>query len=174
MKTSIRIIILAMIIALGSGCAVKKKLTTEIRHDSVYITHDSTYIEYRDSLRIDTAWIPADEAYIKALLECDSLGKVHLKEIAEIKSGRNVRPELSRRGDTIIFYCEVDSFAVYNILRARIEREHLIQQSTTTTEDSTNIESVTVKRSLPWWIWAIGVVGLLYLLNLFRQKFKLF
>lgn len=169
---ALTIISIFSLAAIMSGCAAKKKIISVTSHDSAYIQKDSVHIEYRDSLKIDTFYIPTDRAWIKALWECDSLGELRMKEIVALKSGKHVKPKIIRRGDTTIFICDVDSIAVYNIIRSRYETKHVSTQANTKVDDSSSYWQKITKWKIPWWIWVLGVIALLYLLNYFRQKIK--
>ena len=169
MKTTGAILILIMVMLMG--CTMKKKITrTEIRHDSIVIIKDSVHIEYRDSIRIDTQYLPADNAYITALFECDSLGRVHMKEIVELKAGVRARPTIELRGDTVFVICNCDSAVIYNVYRERYEKEYVGTGSEVTVKDSTSFYEKIVKVRLPWWVWLIIGIGALFgIYKLYRR-----
>lgn len=75
----------------------------------------------KDSIVIrDTAIIvEKDSASLKALLECDSLGQVRLKELLSYKGEKaKILPPVIKN-NIIKIICEVDSFAVYAHLKDR-------------------------------------------------------
>jgi len=55
-----------------------------------------------------------DSASIKALMACDSLGNVYIKQIASLQTGHSVKPSVSIQDNYIYLKCDVDSLAVYN------------------------------------------------------------
>lgn len=71
--------------------------------DSIRIvTKDS--LVYRDSLIVVPPVIEKDTASIRALLECDSLGNIVIKDL-ESKLTNAVRPVIVRNGNTVTFKC---------------------------------------------------------------------
>lgn len=84
-------------------------------------------------IRDTTVRIEKDSASIKALLECDSLGRVRIKEILSLKSGLKVRaPSLKLVGNTLMAQAEVDSMSIYLQVRDRYLTR--IKSSTSLTE----------------------------------------
>ena len=172
MKNLGAIFVLAIVI-MFTGCTVKKKISrTEIRHDSIYIVKDSIRIEIKDSIRIDTHYLPADQAYITALFECDSLGRLKMKEIVDLKAGIRARPTIEVRGDTVFFNCECDSAAIYQIYRERNETVYEGTSENVNVKDSTNIFEKIVKIRLPWWVWVIIGIGALFGIYKLYRRFK--
>lgn len=59
--------------------------------------------------------IKADSSLIRALLECDSLGRIRIKELKDIQSGENVKPPAIAidNSNVLTAKCEVDSFSIY-------------------------------------------------------------
>lgn len=55
-----------------------------------------------------------DSASIKALVACDSLGNVYIRQIASLQTGHSVKPSVTVKDNYITLKCEVDSLAVYN------------------------------------------------------------
>lgn len=97
-----------------TGCRATKPL-----QEKEYITKtDSVVIQ--SVLRDTTVRIEKDSASIRALLECDSLGRVRIREILSLKSGLRVRaPSLKLEGNTLISQAVVDSMSIYLTLKDR-------------------------------------------------------
>ena len=66
-----------------------------------------------EKIKDSIIYVPADSASIKALIECDSLGNAYIKEITELKSGKNVKPSFKLKDNILIMDCKIDSLAVY-------------------------------------------------------------
>lgn len=108
MKNLLFIILIAAIL---SSCATKERcarlyppsssIQLIIKNDTIELIRDST------------VYVPADSASIKALIECDSLGNAYIKEITELKSGKNVKPAIQLKNNVLKMDCKIDSLAVY-------------------------------------------------------------
>jgi len=107
-----------------------------------------------------------DSSSLKALVACDSLGNVYIKEIAELKAGRNVKPSVKIKDNFIYVKCEVDSAAVFN----KWSRFYVTQSDTsnkieylpgTVTNELTWLQELLVK--LGWLFIASVVTFLIYL-----------
>jgi hypothetical protein len=89
-----------------SGCMTQEKCWKRFPpsvNDSII-----TEILYRDS----TIYI-TDSAGITALLECDSLGKVRIKQIKDFYAGQFVKPSIVIRDNWLKADCKIDSGRVY-------------------------------------------------------------
>lgn len=81
---------------------------------------------------------------IRALLECDSLGQVRIRELLEYRAGDRVKPpRLTLENNVLTATAETDSLSIYLQLRDRYER--LVSKS-----DTTETVIVEVNR-LTWW-----------------------
>lgn len=110
-----------------TGCRATKPLQVK---ESITKT-DSLVI--RSVIRDTTVRIERDSASIRALLECDSLGRVRIREILSLRSGLRVRPPtLQLSGNTLTARADVDSMSVYLQLRDRLESR--IRSDTSSTE----------------------------------------
>lgn len=116
-----------------SSCAVKPIVTENHKYDSVFIT---------ETLRDTVVEIAADSSTIKALIECDSLGQAHLKELISYKSGERLKPpEIRIKSNVLTAIAKIDSMSIYMQLKDRY-KEHV------KTEVKTKIVEVNV---LTWW-----------------------
>ncbi len=112
--------------------------------------------------------VPADSSGLRALLDCDSLGRVYLKKINDISYGTHVKPEVViLPGNVLYLKCKVDSFSVYSWYK-RIHEKTVIN---TNVKEKT-VVTVPVKfipgfiKLLAWsggiaWIMVIAYVGIL-------------
>lgn len=72
--------------------------------DSVFVVE-----KVRDTVIV----VQADSSLVKALIECDSLGRAHLTEITELRSGQHVRaPTLSMRDNLITSASYMDHIVI--------------------------------------------------------------
>ena len=141
-----------------TGCRATKPL-----QEKEYITKtDSVVIQ--SVLRDTTVRIEKDSASIRALLECDSLGRVRIREILSLKSGLRVRaPSLKLEGNTLISQAVVDSMSIYLTLK---DRYHTRIRSDTSRSE----KEVPVYVQRPWqkflcwsgalcWLLLLGWIG---------------
>lgn len=106
------------------------------------------HYEYIETIRDSLVSIPMDESWIKALLECDSIGQVHLKALLDYQSGKHIQPPKVVVKDNIMTVtAEVDSFSIYLKWKEKYVRE---QEKDTITQ----IEYEKV-RGFFWWIGLI-------------------
>ncbi len=77
--------------------------------------------ETKEKAHDSTAYTPADSAWLKALLECDSAGNVLLKQITDLQLGHHVKPGINVTGNVLTVNCKVDSMAVYLRWKDRFE-----------------------------------------------------
>ncbi len=98
-----------------TSCKAKKEVNriTIVRTEKVLETVRDTVVN-----------VQADSASIKALLECDSVGNVLLKRIAEYEAGKHVNPpKLDIRDNVLTAKVKVDSFGIYmTFLERYVER----------------------------------------------------
>ena len=109
-------------------------------------------VVYRFIERVDSIpyYLPADSASIRALLECDSLGIVHIRQLEILRSQR-IKPSVHLRDNTIYIPVYCDSMLVYKIWHHRLESSFKDKQKDLQQSDS--IEKVQYKTS---WQWIAG------------------
>jgi hypothetical protein len=73
----------------------------------------------------DTTVYLTDSAGFRALLECDSLGKIRVKQIQDFYSGQFVRPKIVVKDNYVNVGCVIDSGAVYIAWKERNVSESL-------------------------------------------------
>ncbi|MEG1648332.1 MAG: hypothetical protein RR277_00420 [Rikenellaceae bacterium] len=105
------------------GCRSIKPIVVEnFQHDSIYITET-----VRDSL----VKIEQDSSMIRALIECDSMGNAHLKELIEYKAGSRVPPpSLFLANNILTAKAKTDSMGIYLKLKERYSELHRSVQET--------------------------------------------
>ena len=88
--------------------------------------------------------LPADSAWLHALLACDSVGNVYLSEINEYKSGAKLEIQPPRIiNNTLYIQADVDSSEIYLQWKER-----------NTTRDSIRIERYTIEvNKVSGWQW---------------------
>lgn len=98
---------------------------------------------------------------MRALVECDSLGQAHIKELLEWQGGHNLKlPQVTIRDNVLTATAATDSMSIYLTLKDRYT-EH------TTRDEQIVTRTVEVNR-LTWWqtLWyrlgqILGAVGAL-------------
>lgn len=105
---------LAMAALLSSCRTTQPYVSGTNTQDSVYV-----YVENTDTLVV----FAPDSASMKALLECDSMGNVLLREL-EQEQGRNIALSASLKGNVMTVDCKQDSLQqLVNCLR-EVVREY--------------------------------------------------
>lgn len=163
MKRVVYILLLALIVA---SCGTKKKITHTEYSDTLVVKKDSIVTEYVETIRDTTIYLPADSSAIEALLECDSLGRVYIKEILDLKTGKRVKPDIQIRDNIITLSCtEEDSIAIALYYKDIYERLYIAKVDSLST--STVITDEVIITRSPWylrlwWIWIIlaAVIGI--------------
>ncbi len=138
---SIIIILFAVGVVLPSCCARRIAGNTQARH-----TDSITVITRTETVRDTVVHIAPDSAMVKALLECDSIGRIRMARLVEYEAGERMRPPRLDITDNILTAStEVDSMAIYLTLRDRLEQEK------TTVTDTRNTETIIeVNRPTAW------------------------
>lgn len=117
-----------------------------------------TVIEHvRDTVIV----IESDESMIQALLECDSVGQVRMRELKEYQAGSRLPPPALHLKDNILTAsASCDSLSIYLQLKDRYER-HI------SAHEQTSVQTIEVNR-LTWWqkMWMRVGQGLTFLLML--------
>ena len=131
--------------------------------------------EYIEKLRDTTVYIPADSSYIRALLECDSLGNVMLKQFEELRLGKSVRPSVRIVDNYIEVDCTTeDSMAIYITFKDRFESSDRLVEDTSTVKESSDVREKIVKTRMPAMFWIIGIIILAVVVIMLLRKFGIF
>ena len=108
-RVFIGLIIALLLLALLtiSGCKVKQ-----------YVASSDTITVVREVPHDSLIYI-SDSSGLAALIECDSLGKIHLKEIQDYYKGQFVKPKVEIRNNYVEVACIVDSAQIYLTWKSR-------------------------------------------------------
>lgn len=115
-----------------------------------------TRIEVKELVRDTTVYI-TDSSGLRAYLECDSLGRLRLKQITDYYAGQFVRPEVVIKDNYVKVDCKIDSGRVYVAWKERHEKT---QQTVTTTK-------IVKENYITGWQWFqiwVGRIGLFLLI----------
>lgn len=124
------------------GCITQEKCLERYPPEIVETENTSTVVEetVKDTLLKTNA---DSSAWAKALLECDSLGNVRIKELQnQLGERSHVKTEL--KNNTFTSTCVVDSSAVYFKWKERNEK-------TVTVKEKTVKVPFPVEAKLTWW-----------------------
>lgn len=173
MKKGLAIFLLVYIL---TGCGRKHlpQASVEKRDTS------ATVIKYldREIIKDSVVYLPADSSWLKALIECDSLGIARLFEIEEIKNGKRFfAPDVNLKSNNLLVKCRADSLGIYYLLKERYKdlfmNDKQVQKEVITKTVSVNY--------LTWWqqtqLW-FARLSAAYLLifigvKFIQSKFKL-
>lgn len=127
-------------------------------HDSVYV-----YVENTDTLVV----VEPDSASMRALLECDSMGNVLLREL-EQEHGRNIALSSTLKGNVLTVDCKQDSLQqLVNRLR-EVVREY----ETNDTKEVVTVEVVPKYYSFTSWaFWIVVAIMLIRLAWWLAKKY---
>ncbi|MDP1812339.1 MAG: hypothetical protein Q8K66_13135 [Sediminibacterium sp.] len=105
-----KLVITGCILTLLWACRTGKPAMVSSK-DSLITRVKTEYVEvYKDSLVV----IPADSSWFYAMLECDSNGKVLLKQILDYKAGNHMKvPEVKIISNRLQVNTWTDSFNIY-------------------------------------------------------------
>lgn len=163
-----KIISLLVISFLLISCRTTKEIVYETK------TRDSIFVEYKT--RDTILKFEADSSMIKALIECDSTGEAHLKELITLKSGHRLSvPMLTLKNNILTSSTTIDSMNIYLELKERHQKEFKTKETVRFIETN----------KLTWWqmLWIkigkisaiittiIIIIGLLKLLLLLGEKY---
>lgn len=116
------ILIVAILLTL-IGCRSTKPIVVEnFQHDSVYIIET-----FRDTI----VRVGSDSSMIRALIECDSMGNAHLKELIEYKAGSRLSPPaISLDKNMLTAKARTDSVGIYLKLKEQRKEHYQSKQET--------------------------------------------
>ena len=162
-------LIFVIIVVAFASCTTKKKITHIETSDSIFTGRDSVEYVYKEVLRDTTIYLSADSAYIEALLECDSLGEVYIKEIIDLRTGERVTPDVRIVDNVIYLGCTTEDSVAISVYWKNIY-ERMYNERISSTEVSTTVEDEKVVVRTPWfirlwWVWAILAVAVFFVLK---------
>ena len=124
-------IIIGILLCLSS-CRV-----TRDRCNQLYppvVTHSSdTVVQVKETVKDTTIYIPADEASLTALIECDSLNQVVIRELKnEVGKRTSIKLQTERNNKVLaaMLKCNVDSQGVYITFKIRDTNIDIIHRET--------------------------------------------
>lgn len=122
-----------------------------------------TKTEIKEVLRDTTVYVPADQATINALLECDSLGNVLIKNIETLQGKLNARASLKIQDNKLTADCQCDSLAIYLQLKEKFEK---------VTTDTNKTKIIEKEKNLAWWqltlMWAGGIFFIILIIVIYK------
>ena len=130
-----------------SGCTTLKKCNKKFPP----VIKDSISTQYVETVR-DTVVYLKDEASLQALLECDSLGNVRIRQIQNFIAGQYIKPSIVIKDNYITAKCTIDSGAVYIHWKNIHIKESKIQ-----------VRSYPVEKKLGWFKSAMLTGGYVFL-----------
>ncbi len=167
MKKLFAILLISILLTLTYSCVTKENCREKYPCDIGINTEKVVTI--KEIVRDTIVFTAPDKGVAMALLACDSLGKVYIRQIIDLKAvGKSTKPDIQIHDNIIKVVVPVDSQAIYITLRNR----------ETTTESKTEIKPAPeIKNYLTGWQWFQLWVGrfalmviILYLLYLLTQK----
>lgn len=132
------IYLLAALLLILTGCGSHKMLAASTDRQ----TTDSVVI--RETVRDTVVTVEADSALIRALVECDSLGQAHLRQLLEYQAGDRLKPpRVAIKNNVLTATAKIDSLAIYMQLKDRYQEAVKRETMTVTQYVETN--------KLTWW-----------------------
>lgn len=132
-----------------------------------YREDERTVKVVRDILRDTVVVTEQDSSWVKVLLECDSTGRVLMKELLDYRAGKRVRlPQLEVRDNILTSVVRIDSSAVYLAWRERYEADSVAVEREI-------VRVVEVNRLKGWQKVLIGI-GALWLILFALRMWKRF
>lgn len=93
----------------------------------------------REVVRDTVVTVAADSSLIRALIECDSIGQAHLKQLEEYRAGERLKPPRIEICDNVLTAtAEIDSMAIYLTLKDRYKEQVRVEEKTVTRFVETN------------------------------------
>lgn len=164
-----RFFYLLLLIAVLSGCRTPRTIQPVLPS----VINSSFSNSVTSGGENQQGYTKSDSASLKALVACDSLGNVYIRQIAALQMGHNVKPSIEIRDNYIYLKCEVDSLAVYN-------KWLRFYDATSDTASTIQYLPGTVTNELSWtqklmiklgWLFVASIVTFLIYL-MYKIKFK--
>jgi len=147
--------LLAFLIISLFSCKVKKEIVKE------YINKDSIVYQEKTVTKFDSIYILADSSYIKAYLQCDSLGNVLIRELHETKG--KLKTKVTFENNTIEVLVNVDSaIIIRQAIESYIKETNVNNTQVTTTEKKT--------RTFVWYYYFIAGIIIGFVLKILIGK----
>ena len=162
-----KIIVFLILSALVVSCMTEKQARSKYPCTgsvSFKVHRDTTYVPC-----VVENKIPPDSAWLKALVQCDSNGEAYIKEIQQMKNGKNTTAFVHiDKGNILVAGAKVDSFAVYTSYKKQYIHE--------TDQQVITLAPAQVKyvpKATEFFAWSGGVFWLILLLIVGIKLFTL-
>jgi hypothetical protein len=141
------------ILAVAASCITKEKCARF--YPPQIVMKDSITIKTIETVTDTFVEIKADSSWLKAWIECDSLGQATIKELMGYGSGqRSNIPMVSLIDNVLTADCKCDSAGIHAIFK---NRETTIHEKS---EDTITPPAIEVKY-IPGWMWFFGISGMI-------------
>lgn len=153
---------IVLLVPLLTACHATKHLSRSMEHDSVRVT-------ITEQIRDTVVMIESDSSVVRALLECDSIGRIRMTELLEYRAGARIRPpKLTLQGNILTAEAHIDSLGIYL-------QWHERHQTTTSHHQEVVHDTVEVNRPNGWQLFwmrtgQITACGLVLLLGFKLRK----
>lgn len=163
-------LVLIVMIAL---CVTSCKVTRHLKSNKDTVQTDSIVI--KEIVRDTTIIVEADSSMLQALIECDSLGQAHIKELLKYKAGERLKPPtVIIRDNMLTATVNTDS------LEIKIQwLERVLEHYKNNVQTITDIKYIEVHRLTWWqtlWIWigriAVSVIVILIIYKTIKHYGK--
>lgn len=154
-----RILFIISLVALF-GCRTVSVSTSSSKE----IKYDSVFNEIVDTIKTTSVVILPDSALIRAYLECDSMGQVHIREL-EVERGRTIIPKVILKDNILLVPIKVDSLRVYNTFKDRKQRSYAFVKQQQIKSDSK--DKTVYKTSLRTLVFAF-IIGFIISILIFK------
>lgn len=136
-----RFALIAILALFLLGCRTARIATSSEQQQT---TTDS--LRTVEILRDTVVQVKADSSLLRALVECDSLGQAHLKQLLEYQAGDRLHPPLvDITNNVLTARARIDSMAIYLQLKDRYTERNKIQRVTRTITQTVEVNRLT------WW-----------------------
>jgi hypothetical protein len=105
-----KIILFTLIVTLLSGCITRKKLEEILSQQKPIATIDTVMVEKIVTERDTVIESYTDVESIYAMMECDSMNQVLIKQIGTIKQGNFANISYKKSNDTIYLDCNCNKY----------------------------------------------------------------
>ncbi len=145
-----QLVLVSSLLLFSFGCRVSKPIIIESsKSDSVYV---------KEILRDTVVHIEADSSLVRALIECDSMGRAYISQIVEMRDGENVSsPSLVINDNILTSTAIVDSMEIFMELKDK-HSEHIVKEVVTHVVE---VNCLTVWQKITCWVGGTSIVLLI-------------
>ena len=143
---------LLLVLMLASSCITKERCARFYPPQTVKA--DSVTVKVVEKVTDTLFEIMADSSWLKAWIECDSMGRATIGELIGYKAGQRAGvPKLTLRDNVLMAGCNCDSLKIHALLKSR---ETTIDRRT----DKTITPPAVEVKYIPGWMWFFGISGM--------------